>query len=300
MRLPDFLVIGAMKAGTTSLCWDLANHPGIFIPTVKEPHTLCIDDVTTERGKEKYARLFSNVAPGQLCGEGSTGYTKLPVIKNIPERARKVLGKDLKVIYIIREPVARALSHHYHLCRAGNSWTFEEALKEDQLVTTCSKYGMQLAPWVDTFGLSNAHVIRFEDYVEDKDAVIGQLLNFLNVATKANDTDESRVMNTGEGQRVPPDWLRDSTLFRKWTRFKRGQLYKRAIRPYLPDSLLGRAKKLVFNPPPERPALPPISVIRDYIEQLREDQELLCSLIKASKPIWNLDEVLDYYENTAG
>src|SRR5262245_34426917 len=85
---PDFLIVGAMKAGTTSLHRDLNLHPQIFLPEEKEPEGLCHDRVLSARGRRRYARLFRPSRAGQMRGEASTAYTKLPEWQGVPARAR--------------------------------------------------------------------------------------------------------------------------------------------------------------------------------------------------------------------
>ncbi|HTO70120.1 MAG TPA: sulfotransferase, partial [Myxococcota bacterium] len=77
MRLPDFAIIGAMKCGTSTLHEQLALRSGFFMSRPKEPNFFSDDDQYA-RGVGWYAGLFAGAAPGQLCGESSTHYTKLP------------------------------------------------------------------------------------------------------------------------------------------------------------------------------------------------------------------------------
>ena len=77
MRLPDFVLIGAAKAGTTSLYALLDRHPDIFMPKVKEPEFFARDDRYAE-GIESYAAAFAAAAPGQIAGEASTIHSLSP------------------------------------------------------------------------------------------------------------------------------------------------------------------------------------------------------------------------------
>jgi hypothetical protein len=92
MRLPDFLIIGAMRAGTTSLFFDLLANPAVFFPQDKEPHCLATDDVLSASGRAAYGDLYRAAGPGQACGDASTGYSKLPDVMGVPERALRVIG----------------------------------------------------------------------------------------------------------------------------------------------------------------------------------------------------------------
>ena len=91
MRLPDFLIVGAQKAGTTSLYFDLLKNPAVFMPSDKELGNLLDDDVCTPPGRAAYAKRFRRARPDQLCGEATTSYTKLPDHPGVSDRARRVL-----------------------------------------------------------------------------------------------------------------------------------------------------------------------------------------------------------------
>src|SRR5262245_60208451 len=108
MRLPNFLVIGAMKSGTTTFYHDLAAHPDVFLAE-KELGALSRDVATVE-----YASYFKRAKPEQLCGDVSTTYSMCPDVSGVADRAKKNLSRNTKIIYLVREPVARAISHHYH------------------------------------------------------------------------------------------------------------------------------------------------------------------------------------------
>ncbi len=88
---PDFLVVGAMKGGTTTLYFDLGAHPDLHLPEPKEPEVL-VRHADPAAIREAYAAHFRNARPGQLCGEASTVYTKRPDHEGVAERARQASG----------------------------------------------------------------------------------------------------------------------------------------------------------------------------------------------------------------
>jgi len=107
-QLPEFMVIGAAKAGTTALNHYLSQHPQIFMCPLKEPQFFSTD-VIYERGLAWYQGLFAEAKPGQICGEASTSYTFFPSTPLTPQRIAQTLDK-IKFIYMVREPVSRVQS----------------------------------------------------------------------------------------------------------------------------------------------------------------------------------------------
>ena len=91
MALPDYLIIGAMKCGTSTLAVQLGAQPGLFMTTPKEPNFFS-DDVIYSRGAAWYQALFDDAKPGDIKGEASTHYTKLPTHPDTLSRLRNLLA----------------------------------------------------------------------------------------------------------------------------------------------------------------------------------------------------------------
>jgi len=209
MRLPDFFVIGAAKAGTTSLHAHLAHHPDLFMSRPKEPEFFARDDLYA-KGIESYAPLFEGAQPGQLCGESSTIYTLSPLF---PETAARVRAHvpEAKFVYMMREPVARAYSFYVQLVKNRQNEThdysvgrsFEEFLYGDraeiapasaffapfdahlpdrpELLTAGSLYLAQIESWLAHFPRERFLFLTFEAFIRDQKAVTEQVLRFLGV-----------------------------------------------------------------------------------------------------------------------
>lgn len=139
MTLPTFLVIGAPKAGTTSLYVYLAEHPEVFMCEVKEPRFLALDDpqlanVTWSRPAPattigQYEALFASAGAAKAIGEASTLYLRSA---KAAERAAQLMP-DVKLIALLRDPVERAYSAWGHLRREGVEpiADFEEAIERE-------------------------------------------------------------------------------------------------------------------------------------------------------------------------
>lgn len=149
--LPDFLIIGAMKSGTTTLHAQLAAQPGLFMSTPKEPNFFS-DDPIYAQGLDWYKSLFSAAPAGSLKGEASTHYTKLPTYPETVARLAAVL-KTPRLVYVIRNPVERALSHYLHAWSEGEvDRDVARAFQEIPEFQAYSRYPMQLAPYLERFG----------------------------------------------------------------------------------------------------------------------------------------------------
>src|SRR5262249_10226438 len=141
-RLPDFLVIGAMKSATTTLHEQLARQPGLFMSRPKEPNFFSDDDVHA-RGLDWYASLFRHAPSTALCGESSTHYTKLPTYPHAVGRiADSVPG--VRLIYVMRHPLDQLLSHYVHERTVGRiKESLEEAVDRYPELLDYGRYGMQ-------------------------------------------------------------------------------------------------------------------------------------------------------------
>lgn len=161
MRLPDFIIIGAMKSATSSLHLQLGSQPGIFMSEPKEPNFFSDDD-QYRRGVDLYLELFANAGEGDLCGESSTHYTKLPDYPRTVSRMKALL-QGPKLIYVMRHPIARLVSHYNH------QWTqnvircdINEALALYPELINYSRYAYQLEPYFESFGKASVLPVFFE------------------------------------------------------------------------------------------------------------------------------------------
>ena len=286
MRLPDFLIVGGMKCGTTSLFFDLSTNPAIFTPDDKEPHALADDAVFTEAGQAGYARLFRDARDDQICGEASTGYTKLPDIAGVPDRARRVLGEP-RILYLVREPVSRVISHHYWALTVGAvDADIDRAVRESQMLIDYSLYAMQIRPWLEAFGEDRVRIVRFESYVADRPRTVAELSRFLGVEPHTEGIRVDRIHNVG-GERRRPGGL-------AW-RFSRRGLYRSWIRPWLPSAMRDRLRRLGMPGSPPRPAPPSPATVEHILAKVADDSAALAELMRHRGPLWDLDAVRRRY-----
>lgn len=180
--LPDFLIIGAMKSGTSTLQAQLAAQPGIFMTTPKEPNFFS-DDAVFARGPDWYSGLFDAAAPEDLRGEASTHYTKLPTHPHTVARMAGLLAAP-KLIYVIRNPVDRAVSHYIHDWSEGRTdCDPATAFQRHPELRAYSRYPMQLAPFIEAFGKDSIHLTSLEQLTTDPDTELCRIGTHIGATT---------------------------------------------------------------------------------------------------------------------
>lgn len=200
IRLPDFLIVGAAKSGTTSLYHYLKQHPQIYMSENKEPwffsfadiykqdaHNFSVKDGIVTDFKE-YVNLFRNAKDAQIVGEASTVYLYLheETIKNIKKYHPN--WEELKIIIIIRDPSERAFSHYLNkIADWSCNLTFEEEVEKwnrNQVSDLCNviDYGFyynQIKSYKDTF--EQVKICLFDDLEERPSVLVQDLYRFLGV-----------------------------------------------------------------------------------------------------------------------
>ncbi|MEE9131722.1 MAG: sulfotransferase domain-containing protein [Phycisphaerales bacterium] len=288
MRLPGFLIIGAQKAGTTTLYRDLLANPAIFFPIDKEPGNLCQDDVLTDTGRSAYARHFAGARSHQTCGEATTSYTKRPDIPGVPARARHLLSDKLKVIYLVREPISRIISHHHHELTSGQvSCGIDEAVRTIPRYIDYSRYAMQITPWLNELGRAQVLIIHFECYIETRVKTLDSVCKFLGVAPRPDTVCQDIAYNRSAGKPVPVGPL---------AAMRMSSLYRRFLRPLLSASAKDKIRAALLpkaTAPPDRPA---VETVRLIVEEVGQDVAQLTAIMDQTEPLWNLQEECRLYE----
>lgn len=183
-KLPDFLIIGAMKAATTTLFEHLSGHPDVFMSSVKEPQFFSRPEVRS-RGLEWYSSLFDDASPHQILGEASTCYTRWPHYGDVPGRIAEVVP-DIRLIYVLRHPADRAYSHYRHemqrrFLRGQAVWTFSEAIDRDAEMLAASRYMDQIEQFLGRFQRSQLLILMTEDLLSDPTKTFGEVCSFLDL-----------------------------------------------------------------------------------------------------------------------
>lgn len=245
MSLPDFLIVGAMKCGTTTLAAQLAAQPGIFMSVPKEPNFFSDDDVWA-RGAVWYRSLFEGALPGDLKGEASTHYTKLPTHPETLGRMSDMLDAP-KIVYMIRNPVERTVSHYIHAWSQGEMGGDPvEAFARHPELVAYGRYGMQIEPYVARFGIENVMLTSLEQLKSAPGAEFERLGAFLGRRLAWRDDLGAQNVSAERTRKLPMHWLLVdnplATLLRRTlvpkslrTRIREGR--RMGDRPELPDTL---------------------------------------------------------------
>lgn len=275
---PNFFIIGAMKAGTTSLHKYLARHPQVFMCQPKEPGYFSEPDAWA-RGVDWYLSLFAGAGNATVIGESSTHYTKLPSRPGVPERIRD-FNPEARFVYLMRDPLERLMSHHWHIVRHMNAETrdFATAVRENPEYLGISDYAMQLRPYFDVFGRDRVRCLTLEELIADPAGVTGGILSWLGVETPVpTDVFEKRF-------NVRPPVIRRATGFGLLNRFAYSRTWA-AIAPVVPKPLREFAKGLASEPVKTTPEAT-AAVLDEWRPLVRERVADLSVLLDRSFPEW--------------
>jgi hypothetical protein len=206
MSLPDFLVAGVPKSGTTAVHAALARHPGLFLSPIKEPKFFLTDGPPPTRGgpgdaltyrehvwqRDRYEALFDAAPAGTLGGESTPLYLYDPAAM---ARIRQTIPA-VKLIVILRDPVERAHSNWTHLWSAGLEpiGDFVRACADEERriaagwasfwhYQALGRYGEQLAHAFTLFPREQVLVLRYRLLIDEPSATLDKICGFLGVET---------------------------------------------------------------------------------------------------------------------
>jgi len=216
MRLPDFIIGGAPRSGTTWLYELLDRHPEIYMakPIKPEPKYFLVDELY-ERGLTDYARWFDDAESGQITGEKSTNYLENPLVAS---RIKHDLPR-VKLIFILRDPVSRAYSNYLWSKMNGlETLDFDAALdkelERERDISTQYKYARphayysrglyakMLIPYYDQFKKEQILCLKYEDIVKNSNQLVGILYTFLGVQQRVGDLSKMYIVNSSNATDV--------------------------------------------------------------------------------------------------
>ncbi|MGB3681955.1 MAG: sulfotransferase domain-containing protein [Rubrobacteraceae bacterium] len=206
---PEACLIGAQKAGTTTLAYLIDQHPQVAVVRPKEPHFFTHN---WDKGLDWYEKKFPG-PPGAVRVDASTSYSMAPLskayarsrqedYKGVPGRVSSV-NPNVKLIYLLRDPVERTYSGYWHDARmGGENRDFTTALLNNAFYLDVSDYHGQLLLWLQVFPLSSFFFVLFEDLREDPERVTRECWKFLGVNEEAG----SAQLDLHENQSYQVSW----------------------------------------------------------------------------------------------
>jgi Sulfotransferase domain len=183
MTLPNFLVVGVAKAGTSSLHGYLRQHPDVFMPRMKDPGFFAFNNQADPqrykvRTREAYEALFAGVRGERAIGEVTDTYFRSRVA---PANVKAAIP-DVRIVVSLREPVSRAASLYHMMLRnrgVNAGLSFLAALERGEAVR--EGYHDSLKAWCDRFDRNRIRVILFDDLTGNTLATVQSLFGFLGV-----------------------------------------------------------------------------------------------------------------------
>lgn len=241
MKGPNLFIVGAQKSGTTSLHSYLGRHPDVFMSEPKEPGFFVPElDGYYSKEDEWYSDLFKNGQNARYRGEASTHYTKRPVYEGVAERIHNA-APEAHIIYLMREPVSRAISHYWH-----NLHKFEEhrsiisAMQENPVYKAFGDYAFQLEPYLRVFGSNRVFTLTFETLTSNPLETVNSLLKWLDLSPSDHD-----ITFTKENAR--PEVFEAVRGQGRLQRFRESELWDRASH-FVPKPLRTLGKKMAVGP----------------------------------------------------
>ena len=191
MPLPNFIILGAMKSGTTTLHHKLNMHPSIGMSRAKEPNFF---NENFSKGLDWYEQLFTG--DHQLYGEASPNYTKAHIHPHTAANMHAVLP-DAKLIYIVRDPIKRIISHlHHNLYRDRlKPGEVDKKVLTSPLYINASRYYYQISQYLEYYPRDRFLFLSFEAMRKDTNATLARICDFLGVEQYDFSKEEDKVYN---------------------------------------------------------------------------------------------------------
>ena len=250
--LPDVVVIGAQKCGTSALHSYLAKHPETSMSQPKELDFF-IASKNWDKGLDWYRGHFDPAA--RLRGESSPNYTADPVLPGVPERMAKLLP-DAKLIFMARDPIDRARAQwiHNYSNRVQDKALARAVLEDDEYVAR-SSYHHQLSLFCEHYPLERVLVLEQDELLHDREATLRRVFAFLGLrddfwhpsyGRKRHETQKRRrktAIGLAAERRLPKRWWRKVRFSRPFsTPFEHSELDD-ATRAELADRLRDDANR---------------------------------------------------------
>ena len=270
-ELPDFVVIGSPRCGTTSLYHLLQQVPQICLTDFKESDYF-IEELNFSKGAEWYDGLFSD--PEKVCGDISPNYSSYGKFNGVPERLF-AKAPNAKIFYVVRDTAQRTRSHYQQLWTQTQDMpdpadVFDTAIGKH--ILECSSYMFQIEAYLQFFPKDRIHILRFEDLKERPKEVVETVCNALEIeiieAELAAVSAENR--NSSQDLADAADWWQ---AIAHRMRRSNSAIVRRATK-MVPRSVLNGLKATIARKSAEKRVLPAFTAEIDALvaDRLAADQ----------------------------
>lgn len=209
---PNFLIIGAAKAATTSLASLLQYHPDAAIVKGKEPHFFSYDKLYC-LGWERYQELYSHCTNELAIGDASTSYSRVRYHPEVIQRIKYHIP-DVKIIYMVRHPLERMESAYVERLATAGQQTFSsisDAVTGQPMIVDSSRYWEVFDAYRQHFCEEQIKIVWFDEYVNNRNQVFQDICQFLGIdgnkrhksnkeSTNSRSNAHGRIKKLGRGE----------------------------------------------------------------------------------------------------
>jgi len=291
MKMPNFLIIGANKSGTTTLYNYLKQHPEIYLSSLKEPHFFSygydercpIAEISPITNLKDYCALFRQVSNETAIGEASTSYL------NHPQAAKRIYSclPNAKLITILRDPVEGAYSKFLMEYRKQFDISskqdplhvFEQAVRTSSSIRMNGLYYKKIQRYLQLFNQKQLKIYLFEDLKNNTESLLQDVFLFLDVDENFHVDKSLDVYNAGG---IP----KNKTIYNYLEKSRR---LSHTIKPFISEALLkqiynvyANIRNFNFVQPPKLP----LEIRKQLIDIYRDDILHLQDLLHRDLSTW--------------
>jgi hypothetical protein len=287
--LPNFIVIGAPKCGTTTFCKMLSQHQDVFFCIPKEPAFFSRDEVF-KKGITWYKSLFKNVQNELAIGEGTTGYSTSMYDRVSARRISETIP-NARLIYCVRNPIRRIESIWMDYVSSNGFKkhengikiyrNFSKSVRENNGFVATSLYWDRLNVYRHKFPDKSIHIVFFEDMINNPKLVLSNALKFLKCNPDTKDIDFKLKLNVSQSKKMPTNV---GSFIDKMPGSNRINRFLGRIAPSLHDKL---TKKPMIRPYWNKIEL------KNTLSEMKEKNERFLSFCDKQIDFWNFEEELD-------
>lgn len=274
---PNFIVIGAAKCGTSSICDLIGSHTDVFMSSPKEPHffSRLTDSSLT---LEWYQSLFDAGVGKTAIGEGSTSYTNLNRLRWTARRIADTIP-NCRLIYMVRHPLRRLESDW--MMRRHEGWapaSINKAVQEQATLITAGMYWQNLSAYRGLFPDTQIMVVFLEDFARKPDHELGRCLRHIGV-------DHSVTI---AGAQIPRNAAASFRKDRLFASLIRSRTRLDDVRYQMPGWVRTVAKRLLTRTEKLTVEWDPL-LRSSVIDELRDDARQFLEYCNKPPDFWNLD-----------